>query len=286
MSLRGKQPEAVDKRLKMLLFGAAGSGKSTACLGFPAPYVIDCERGIEHAQYLNKLKKNGGALFQTSSYDELMNEVKTLLTEKHTYKTLVIDPLTTIYNELVDQGAVKGDEATAFGRHYQAANLKMKRLLQLLTRLDMSLIITSHAKNEYGQNMSVIGSTFDCFKKLDYLFDLVIEIKKLGRTRTGIVRKTRIATFDEYEEFEFSYEAVAAKYNRDIMEKEAVSEVLATPEQLKEIKRLTALLKTPAETIERWCSKANCESLDEMNSDTLAKCIVHLQEQINGKESK
>ena len=131
-----------------------------------------------------------------------------------------------------------------------------------------------------------MGSIYDCYKKLDYLFDLVIEIQKLGKTRTGVVRKTRIATFDEYEEFEFSYDAIAAKYNRDILEKESVSEILATPEQLKEIKRLIALLKVPEDAIEKWCAKANCTQLEDMNSEHIEKCIANLQEKINAKESK
>lgn len=54
----------------------------------------------------------------------------------------------------------------------------MKHLLDLLIRLDMNVIITAHAKNEYGDGMKVIGETYDCYKKLDYLFDLVIQIQK------------------------------------------------------------------------------------------------------------
>ena len=45
----------------------------------------------------------------------------------------------------------------------------MKHLLSLLLRLDMNVIITAHSKNEYGNNMVVLGQTFDCYKKLDYL---------------------------------------------------------------------------------------------------------------------
>src|ERR1041385_376185 len=140
MALRAVQPKAVEKRLKALFYGAAGVGKSTAAASFPRPYFIDTERGIENDQYVKLLQQTGGAVFQTSDFDELMKEVKALLTESHEYKTLVIDPLTTLYNDLLDKSALKN--GTEFGRHYAEANKQMKHLLNLLLRLDMNVIIT------------------------------------------------------------------------------------------------------------------------------------------------
>src|SRR5687767_10177232 len=105
MALRGVKPESLQKRLKALFYGKAGVGKTTAALQFPKPYVIDTEKGAENTQYTNLLIKSGGVIFQTSDFDELMKEVKSLLTERHEFKTLVIDPLTTLYNDLLDKSA-------------------------------------------------------------------------------------------------------------------------------------------------------------------------------------
>jgi hypothetical protein len=288
MALRGKQPEAVEKRLKMLMFGMAGAGKTTAAISFPAPYVIDTERGSENSQYLKLIKKNKGALFQSSDFSEIVAEIRALLTEKHDYKTLVIDPLTTVYNNLLDGASknAKGEDNTGFGRHYQEANKQLKHLLNLLLRLDMNVIITAHAKNEYGANLNILGTTYDCYKKLDYLFDLVLEIKKLGVTRTGVVRKTRISTFDEFEEFEFSYVEVAKRYGKDILEKDAKAEEVATYEQVTEALRLVELLRVPADVVDKWFAKANAISFEEMNKELIGKCIDTMQEKIKGKEQK
>lgn len=287
MALRGKKAEAVEKRLKCLFYGVAGSGKTTAAISFPAPYVIDTERGSENSQYLELIKKNGGALFQTSDFNELITEVKALLTEKHEYKTLVIDPLTTIYNDLLEHAAAKptkdGSDPTAFGRHYNDANKQIKRLLSLLLRLDMNVIITSHAKNEYGNNMSVLGVTYDCYKKLDYLFDLVIEIKKIGLKRIGCARKTRIATFEEGNDFEFSYETIAQKYGKDILEKAAVNEKLAEPGQIKEFQRLVKLLKISDDQVDKALAKANCASVYDMSYERIEEAILNLQHKLEGK---
>lgn len=281
MALRGKKPTKIEKRLKALFYGSAGVGKTTAAISFPKPYLIDTEKGAENDQYVKLLDKNGGAIFQTSDFDELITEIKALLQEKHDFKTLIIDPLTTLYNDLLDKAANK--VGTEFGRHYGEANKSMKHLLNLLLRLDMNVIITSHAKNEYGNGMVVLGQTFDCYKKLDYLFDLVFEITKQGKQRIGIVKKTRIESFSETEQFPFCYDTIAEKYGRDVLERDAVAQPLATTEQVTEIKRLIELLKITQEVQDKWLDKAQAESFDEMKTDDIQKCIDYLKSQITGE---
>lgn len=279
MALRGVQPTKIEKRLKALFYGAAGVGKTTAAINFPKPYLIDTEKGAENDQYAKTIQRKGGVVFQCSDFDELIVEVKALLTEKHEYKTLIIDPLTTLYNDLLDKSAIK--VGTEFGRHYGDANKKIKHLLALLLRLDMNVIITSHAKNEYGPNLSVLGQTFDCYKKLDYLFDLVFEIQKRGQNRVGVVKKSRIESFGDTESFPFSYEEIASRYGMAVLERDAVAQELATEEQTTEILHLIDLLKVPEEIWTKWLDKADSERFEEMPRQYIQKCIDHLKEKIN-----
>jgi hypothetical protein len=280
MALRAVKPTTIEKRLKAFFYGSAGVGKTTAAIQFPKPYLIDCEKGAENDQYMKLLEKAGGAIFQTTDFDELISEIKALLTEEHQYKTLVIDPLTTVYNDLLDKAEAKvGSE---FGRHYGEANKRMRHLIKLLMRLDMNVIITSHAKNEYGDNLKVLGQTFDCYKKLDYLFDLVFEIQKRGKERVGVVKKSRIESFGDGEQFPFNYDTVAEKYGRHILERDAKKEVLASAEQVAEIKRLIELLKITEDEYQKWLDKASAETFDEMQEEQIAKCINFLQTKIKG----
>jgi hypothetical protein len=281
MALRAVKPEKIQKRLKALFYGSAGVGKTTAAIQFPSPYLIDTEKGAENDQYTNLLRKSGGVVFQTSDFDELMKEVKSLLTEKHEYKTLIIDPLTTLYNDLLDKSALKN--GTDFGRHYSEANKRIKHLLNLLLRLDMNVIITSHAKNEYGQNMAVLGQTFDCYKKLDYLFDLVFEIQKRGKERVGLIKKSRIHTFPDCDQFPFSYDEIATRYGRDILERDSIAEQLASVEQVKELERLIELIKIPVEVTQKWLDKASSEKFEEMPQEAIQKCIDSLKTKIQGE---
>lgn len=281
MALRAVKPTAIQKRLKALFYGAAGAGKTTAAISFPKPYLIDTEKGSENTQYVDKLTKSGGVVFQTTDFDELMSEVKSLLVEKHEYKTLIIDPLTILYNDLLDKSAIK--HGTEFGKHYGEANKQVKHLLGLLLRLDMNVIITAHSKNEYGANMSVIGQTFDCYKKLDYLFDLVFEVQKRGKERTGLIKKSRIESLPDGETFPFSYDEIAIRYGREILERDAIAEVLATQEQVERLNYLIDLFKVPVEITDKWKTKANAESFDEMNESLIVKCIQSLEDKLQSK---
>ena len=280
MALRGIKPEKVEKKLKALFYGGAGVGKTTSAIQFPKVYLIDTERGSENDQYVKLLQKSGGAVFQTNDFSELVKEVKALLTEKHEFKTLVIDPLTTLYNDLLDKAALK--TGTDFGRHYTEANKHIKHLLNLLLRLDMNVIITSHAKNEYGQNMAVLGQTYDCYKKLDYLFDLCVEIQKRGMQRIGVIKKTRLENFPDGDTFPFSYDEIAERYGRKVLERDAVAQELASEEEVKELERLIDLLKISPETYQKWLDKSHSEKFEEMPQECIVKCIEHLKSKITG----
>lgn len=282
MALRGVKPKTIQKRLKALFYGVAGAGKTTASIQFPAPYYITTEKGAEHDSYTELLDKSNGSYFYTTDFDEVVKEVKSLVSESHEFKTLIIDPFTLLYDDLLNKSSDKN--GTEFGRHYSDANRKVKHLLNLIERLDMNVIFTSYSKNEYGTGMSVLGQTFDGYKRLDYFFDLVFEIQKRGKKRVALVKKTRMENkFPEGEAFDFSYDSVAEKYGREILEKSSQTEILATHEQITELYRLIDLLKIPVETSNKWLDKCKSETFDEMPGECIQKCIDLLQSKLKGE---
>jgi hypothetical protein len=278
MALRGKAPVAVEKRLKALFFGEAGAGKTTAAVQFPRPYVIDTEAGAELPQYARAITEAGGALFQSNDWDDIVKEVRALLTEPHEYRTLVIDPITTIYDDAIDHAEdVVGSE---WGRHTARARRDWKRLGRLLAKLDMNVIITAHAKPQYGdgKNAKVVGMTYEGPKGLDYLFDLVCEVTKRSvGDRGGVVRKTRIEGFPEGDRFPFSYQEIARRYGAAVLERQAVPVTFASPKQLEDLRVLLDVRKDAAELEAKWLKAANAESLDELPADAAAKCIDWLK---------
>lgn len=285
MALKGKQPEEVKKRLKMFIYGASGVGKTTTAISFPNCYLIDCEHGAENSQYLKILKQNNGAILQTSDFKEILQEVRSLRTEKHNYTTLIIDPVTTMYNNLVDFHSIKnGKDNTEYGRHTAAAKKQIKQLFDLLVSLDMNIILTAHAKKEYGDNMKVLGNTFDFFVGAEYVFDLVLEARKLGVHRTAHVIKTRIETFSENEECKFDYATIADKYGRDIMEAQAKPVVVGTKEDIAQLDHLITVLKISSEEVGKWFKKANVSTIEDMPQDIIHKIIGSLKNRVENKE--
>lgn len=277
--LRAVKPESSEQRLKLFLYGKSGVGKTYAAFNFPKPYILESENSSEIPQYSKILEKNGGVVFKTQDFSEIVKEVKLLLSEKHDFKTLVIDSMTHFFDNLVEQVSLK--TGTDFGRHYSEANRQMKNFLSLIRRLDMSVVVIAHCKNEYGTNLSILGQTFDCFKKMDYEFDLVLRPEKLGKKYTAIVEKTRLESFPSGERIDFSYDEISKRYGTDIFEREAVPEKLATNEQIEELKYLINILHEPEENIQKWFKKANISSFDEFNFNDIAKLIAHLKNKIN-----
>lgn len=293
MALRGVKPETVEKRLKMFIYGAAGCGKTYAAIQFPKPYIIDTEKGTENEEYVNLINSVDGAIFRSSDFDEVFNEIRTLLTEKHDYKTLVIDPLTILYNDLLEKCAYqlksgKDPEGTANGRHYNLANRRFKQLANRLLQLDMNIIITSHAKEQYGENLIVLGQTFDAYKKMDYLFDLMLEIRRKNNTEDvmAIVKKTRIKQFPFMDQFKFNYQEIANRYGHEVMEKQANTIELATPEQITQFKLLCHNTNVSRETLDKWLNKASVNSFELMPKETISKCIEYLLQKKQDIKSK
>jgi len=291
--LRAKKPEAVTKRLKLFMFGPAGVGKTTAAIQFPRSYIIDCEKGAEN--YDRLITDSESVLFQTTDIHEVIQEVKALLTEPHSYRTLVIDPITTIYNDLLEK--CEAQVGSEWGRHYGAANKTMKRLANLIMALDMNVVITAHAKKEYqnGANggLAVAGQTFDGWKQLDYWFDLVVELSrsrqekrqqaggagggKMGHVasarRFAKVIKTRLEQFPDGETFEWSYDTIRQRCDVEQLERQSHTVALATPEQVAEINSLLSIVRLPENTVEKWFAKAGVDLWEDMPQETLQKCI-------------
>jgi hypothetical protein len=280
MALKFKKPEIKQQRLKAMFFGEMGTGKSSCACQFPNTAYIDTEDTASKKKYAQSISDNNGQVLATGDFDEILSQVKELMSTKHDFKTLVIDSLTVPYDNLqADCERVTGNE---FGRHVTAANKKMKLLVNLLLRIDMNVIVTCQAKKEYGNNMSVIGQTYSCYNRLGYMFDLVFETQIRGDKFVAVTRKSRIDEFPMNETFSFSYDEVIERYGADCINKAVVTQELANKKQVDEVNRLIDLFKITEETYIKWLDKHNAESFEELSGDVIQKIIDHLHKQAQG----
>jgi hypothetical protein len=278
--LRAVSPAEVKKRLKLFMWGESGTGKTYNSLGFPGAYIIDCERGTEN--YDKVINAAGSKVFHTTDIFDIIQEVKTLLTVRHEFRTLVIDPITPAYNDLLEKCEVR--VGADHGRHYGEANKVMKRLANLIMQLDMNVIITGHAKKEYGDNMKVLGLTFEAWRQIDYWFDLVLELRRDGKgknkKRMATVRKTRLDAFPDGDSFEFSYDAIKKRYMADLLEKQAEVRDLASEEDVQTIRDLLGLIRLPEGTVDKWFAKAGIDVWEDMPRETIQKCIAYVKSRL------
>lgn len=281
MALKFKKPEVKQQRLKAMFYGEMGTGKSTCACQFPNTAYIDTEDTASKKKYAKAIAENNGQVLATGDFDEILSQVKELMSTKHDFKTLVIDSLTIPYDNLqADCERVVGNE---FGRHVTAANKKMKLLVNLLLRIDMNVIVTCQAKKEYGNNMSVIGQTYSCYNRLGYMFDLVFETQIRGDKHFAVTKKSRIDEFPMNESFIFNYDEVVKRYGAHSIEKDVVPQELASKKQVDEVLRLIDLFKIPEETYTKWTEKHNAEGFDELPGDVIQKIIDHLNQKFKGE---
>lgn len=276
--LKAKTPELIKAgKIKAVLYGVSGVGKTTLALSFPAPYYFDVEGGAKGPQYRELLKKSGGAYMGpedgTLSFDTLIEQMQALATEKHPYKTLIVDSLTKLFQTTIAQEAERLGDKDAFGASKKPAVAAMRRLVLWASRLDMNIWFICHETAEWGMvngQRTEVGRVADVWDKLIYELDLAIQAVKRGPQRMAVVKKSRIVAFPDGETFALDYAEFAARHGRESVEAAAGTITLALPEQVAEVKKLLEIVKVSDADIEKGFSKAGVSTWEEMTTEQIA----------------
>ena len=80
--------------------------------------------------------------------------------------------------------------------------------------------------------------------------------------------------------FEWSYDAIKKRSDVAILERDAAPVSLATPDQIREIKDLLALVRLPEGTTEKWFNKAGVDNWEDMPAEVIAKCIEFVRNRL------
>lgn len=293
--LKAKPPESIDPgHIKAILFGRPGAGKTWLALGFPTPYYIDTEGGARLLHYTERLTKAGGSYMGPSEgandLASIVEQVQALATEQHDYKTLVIDSISKPFMTAIANEQERLGDKDAFGASKKPAVAQMRRLINWLQRLDMNVFLIAHEVSEWGLvngQRTEIGKTADVYDKLLYDLDLTLQIRAhSAKRRDAVVFKTRLTGFPAGDVImlqdgeDKGYEEIASRYGRDFIEKTAEPIQVATADQVDQIKKLFDALNMPEEQITKLLTKANAETVAEMDSQTAGKLIAWLKAKI------
>lgn len=289
--LKGVAPkDVIPTKPKFMISGPSGIGKTFFSMEFPKPYFIDTEGGASRKQYQDRLAKVGGSYMGkdkgSQDFAVVLDEIKALTTEKHDYKTLIIDSFSYLY--MLESARAEQEVGSDFGRDKKEANKPTRQLIRALEKLDMTVIIICHTKEKWkrqGKELYSAGTTFDGYDKLEYLLDLWIEISDRNHF---VVKKSRVETLPQDSEFELNYAKFADLYGKDVIEREAVPVVFATPEHVAQIKSLLEIVRVADDWAEKCFKKADVDDWAEMEDAYIVKLIKALEDKraVNTTEVK
>lgn len=209
---RFNNAEAVNVRLKALIYGQTGTGKTYTALQFPNPAVVDGERGTEHYAKVFNFQVD-----RTSKVADLMADINALITDPGPIKTLVVDPITVFMDNLVIEYSKKlklkkgPDYELTPADHGPLKNMR-KEIIDRLLSLDMNIVCTARAKNKYKQDgknfLASDGLQPDVPGEVPFMFDTIIRIELApdGVTRLAYCEKDRTNKLPKM--FEFTYDAM------------------------------------------------------------------------------
>jgi len=294
MKAKTPEPSKTHPRLKFFLYAPSGWGKTTSLIRlFPQAVIIDTEGGCDH--YLSDIKDAGSALLQSNDVGEITQELTDLLTTKHSFRSVILDPVTIFYQSLQEKwrlvfaedferrGKTSPTEDYGFPL-WDRIKKEHKRINRLLTDLDLNVAMTAHERPEYGEDMKKIGSTYDGLRGLDYLFDVVVHgfTPKKQPIRMAEVIKDRTGHFEGV--FKWSVAGFREKWDAKALEREAIPVSLATPEQVTEVKYLVDLKLCTDSWLAACKTKANAEEWSEFPADKLQKVIDSLKKKLEAKK--
>lgn len=287
--LKARPPETVKQgKIKAVMFGASGVGKTTLALNFPTPFYFDVEGGAKGPQYRELLKKSGGGYMGpedgTLSFDTLIEQMQALATEKHQYKTLIVDSLTKLFQTTIAQEAERLGAKDAFGASKKPAVAAMRRLVMWSTRLDMNIWYICHETAEWGMvngQRTEVGRVPDVWDKLVYELDLGIQAVKRGPQRLALVTKSRLTNFPDGQTFPLEYSEFAARAGKESIEAGAEAIVMALPEQIADIKRLLEIVKVDETAIQKDFDKLGIASWEEMTKEQIESRIASLKKKLS-----
>ncbi len=192
------------KRLKILLYGDSGAGKTLFALSFPKSAVIDLEGGTDF--YADRFDFS---VMDTRSFAEVMEAVDFLENEKHEFETVTVDPVTIIYEALQDgrlefkakKNEVDTENIDFNYKDWGQIKRNYKMLMTRLINLDMHVIMIARQKDKNEKNkkgdMVKIGETFDGEKGTPYNLDIFGKLIVENNKRVLLIEKSRPGDWDK-----------------------------------------------------------------------------------------
>ena len=195
----------VKKNLKVCIYGLPGAGKSHFSLTFPRPAVIDLEHGCDLLS-----DRFNFEVLHTKSCSEVMGAVEGISQNPESFETLVIDPISVIWEGLQDAfvedleqkiqaGRSRRTDAELQFQDWKRIKRPYRRLMTHLLNLPMNVVLCGRLASEYEMRQGELvktGVRMEAEKSTPYAPDLLVRLEIQNGKRVGIVEKDRSGVFD------------------------------------------------------------------------------------------
>lgn len=276
---------------KMMIFGKPDSDKSKFGCEWPSSVYIDTENGAVESQYVKTLNEKNSLYFGVTdgsqNLKEVIDQVKALIITPGDRQSLVIDSVSKSLDTAdAEAQELMGDEKDPFSSYKKAGVKQMRRLVMLLGQLDMNVLLIAHAKDDWqgqGKDRKCVGTTFDCWPKLGHEMNLQCEAIRVGGVTFMRVKRSKYECLIRGQEIPMTYDAFSKAYGKDVMERKPEGLVIATPEQVAEITKLSGILKVTDEDMTSWLNKAGAEEIQDLSKEHATKMIEFLDKKRKGE---
>lgn len=161
----------INKPPRIMIYGPQKIGKSTFAAMAPDPVFIQIEDGLDGlCDPTTKAPLEVSHFPQATTLQDVLDAMRTLLAEEHTFKTLAVDSLdwleALIWKEVCLKGGVESIEEFGYGKGYVEALSHWRHFLDGLNALrnykGMALVLLAHA--EIKSFNSPTTSNFDRYQ--------------------------------------------------------------------------------------------------------------------------
>lgn len=127
----------------MFFYGRPKAGKSSLCAEIPDALFLSCEPGT-----------NALSVFESriNSWAGFLEACKAIETEKHSFKTIVVDTIDAALRYCVEhvcrQNGIKHESDLGYGKGYALVTNEFWRVISKLASLQPGLIFVSHAEEK------------------------------------------------------------------------------------------------------------------------------------------
>jgi hypothetical protein len=288
------------KRIRMMVYGDSGTGKTTFALRLGKCAVMDLERSSVAYSDVGEFD------FEVSPIEDIgkaLSDINWLLTEKHNYVTLVIDPITVLYEMLIREWTkrfLKFRRSGVVGHKHEFYDIQpndwrlikqdLKSFIATLHRLDMNLVCIAREKTLYSDSsdemMKKVGKTFDGDRSLVYEFDTVLHLTKDDTGYYCQVEKDRSLAgrfppkFKVDNDFTKPPTEIIKAIGTDLFrEPEPIK--LATIEQVSSINAMLAVLKISEEDTQKSLAKYNVTQVKDLSEEDARQVMAKLNERMD-----